>query len=244
MGSIKEQLITLVALQKAELKISDIEIELAGIDERINMLNQDAFEYEARVTAFLDDLKHLKKEYRSNENEIRIIDTQIAKSREKLRVVKTNKEYQSILKEIDESKLKSSQIEDRMLDFLERIEVAEGQVETQKVDLTNKKNEIEGKQNEILQMAESQRQELEHLQQERQKIWDNVPEKLQSLYNRVKKQGHGIAVAAILDSVCQVCRMNIPPQLYNELHRFDDLRMCPNCQRIIYPHSLIEIEDN
>jgi predicted nucleic acid-binding Zn-ribbon protein len=28
--------------------------------------------------------------------------------------------------------------------------------------------------------------------------------------------------------------MNIPPQMYNELHRFDSLKNCPHCQRIIY----------
>ncbi|MEE9535799.1 MAG: C4-type zinc ribbon domain-containing protein, partial [Desulfobacterales bacterium] len=36
-------------------------------------------------------------------------------------------------------------------------------------------------------------------------------------------------------AVCQGCNVNIPPQLYNELQRFDTLMFCPHCQRIIYP---------
>lgn len=244
MVSIKDQLKTLVALQAAELKISGIEHELAGIDERINALNQDAIDYEARVEAFLKDLDLIKKQYRSDENEIKVIDTQISKSQEKLRAVKTNKEYQSTLKEIDEYKLKSSRIEDQMLDFLERIEAAEVQVATQKADLADIRGRIRSKQKEILQKAEQQRNELELLEKERHQIWENISAKLQALYLRVKQQGHGVAVAAISDAVCQVCRMNIPPQLYNELQRFDELRMCPNCQRIIYPQALIEIEDD
>lgn len=244
MDSIKDQLKTFVALQAAELKISGIEHELAGIDERINLLNQDVVDHETKVEAFLNDLELLRKQYRSDENEIRVIDTQISKSQEKLRAVKTNKEYQSTLKEIDEYKLKSSRIEDQMLDYLERIEAAEAQLVTQKADLTDIRGEIEGKQKEILHMAAQQRKELELLEKERHQIWENISAKLQSLYLRVKRQGHGIAVAAISDAVCQVCRMNIPPQLYNELQRFDDLRMCPNCQRIIYPQALLEIEDD
>ena len=55
-------------------------------------------------------------------------------------------------------------------------------------------------------------------------------------------QGHGIAVAAVVDGVCQVCRINIPPQAYIELMRLDAMSLCPNCQRIIYPKPVIEGE--
>ena len=34
-------------------------------------------------------------------------------------------------------------------------------------------------------------------------------------------QVKGAAVAAVEDAVCQGCNLNIPPQLYNELQRFD-----------------------
>jgi len=28
--------------------------------------------------------------------------------------------------------------------------------------------------------------------------------------------------------------MNIPPQMYNELQRYDSLKLCPFCNRILY----------
>jgi predicted nucleic acid-binding Zn-ribbon protein len=28
--------------------------------------------------------------------------------------------------------------------------------------------------------------------------------------------------------------MRLPPQLYNELQRFEQIHACPNCQRILY----------
>ncbi|MBT8341914.1 MAG: hypothetical protein KJP07_18065, partial [Desulfatitalea sp.] len=65
---------------------------------------------------------------------------------------------------------------------------------------------------------------------------------LQTLYSRAKQQGHGIAVAAVIDAVCQVCRVGIPPQSYIELMRLGSMNMCPNCQRIIYPAAVIDVD--
>lgn len=244
MISIKEQLETLVALQKAEVKIKRIEEELAGVDERIETQNAEVKEYEDQVAVFRSNLESLKQQYRSDENEIKTIDSQIAKSKEKLRSVKTNKEYQSILKEIDDLKHKSSDIEDRMLDHLDRVETADSELAARGTELAEVKKEVAEKQEEIRQIAEGHRLELAQLQQERNDIWQTVAPKLQTFYTKAKQQGHGIAVAAIVDAVCQVCRMNIPPQQYNELLRLDSMRMCPNCQRIIYPKILLEGEEN
>ena len=44
----------------------------------------------------------------------------IAKSKEKLTSVKTNKEYQALLKEIDDLKNANSKIEDQMFEILEQ----------------------------------------------------------------------------------------------------------------------------
>ena len=243
MSSIKEQLETLVALQQAEIEIRRMEQDLAGIDGRIDALSLEVKTYEDRVSEHQATLIDLKSQYRSDENEVKVIDSQISKSKEKLRAVKTNKEYQSILKEIDDLKQKSSSIEDRMLEHLERIEQAESELTTQKADLAEVKTEVAAKQEEIHAMAEGHRLALESLQKDRDCIWENVSPKLQTLYSKVKHQGSGIAVAAIVDAVCQVCRMNIPPQQYNELLRMDSMRMCPNCQRIIYPKVLLEVDE-
>jgi predicted nucleic acid-binding Zn-ribbon protein len=239
-SNIKEQL---VALQRAENEIGRIEQDLAGIDGRIASLDTEVTAYENQVANYQEALDALRKQYRSDENEIKQIDAQIDKSKEKLRAVKTNKEYQSMLKEIDELKHKSSTTEDQMLGALEHIEKAESELAAQKAELADVKRESDVKREEIRKIADGQRETLERLQQEREKIWQAVAPKIQTLYLKVKRQGQGIGVAGVLDAVCQVCRMNIPPQQYNELLRLDMVRMCPNCQRIIYPKVLLDEDD-
>jgi predicted nucleic acid-binding Zn-ribbon protein len=62
-----------------------------------------------------------------------------------------------------------------------------------------------------------------------------VDSEVLTLYRRVqaKKSDH-IGIASVCNAVCRGCNVNIPPQMYNELQRFDRLKNCPNCERLIY----------
>lgn len=239
-SSVKEQLIILVALQEREIEISRIENELAGIDARVEALNAELLETQTLLSDQEQKLDTLKKQYRSNENDVQMVEARIVKSKEKLGAVKTNKEYQSTLKEIDDLKEKASNIEDRMLADLDEMEVSEKTIGELKADLADVQSEVEQKQAEIRKKADMQLIEVESLKKERMDIRGKMEPKLQTFYDKIKRQGQGIAIAAVVEGVCQVCRMNIPPQLFNELMRMDSLRMCPNCQRVMYPKAVID----
>jgi predicted nucleic acid-binding Zn-ribbon protein len=197
-------------------------------------------EYEDKVERNRQLLDELKKQYRSDESEVQMIESQVVKSQEKLSAVKTNKEYQSTLKEIDDLKAKASRIEDRMLEILDQIESAESERTEDLDDLAEVTIQVEEKQNRIRLHSEQQQDVLSSCLQERDVVLERLDSNTKDHYNRVKRQGRGIAIAAVDDAVCQVCRMNIPPQLFNDLMRMENMLMCPNCQRIIYPKLEIE----
>jgi predicted nucleic acid-binding Zn-ribbon protein len=238
--SLKMNLRTLAQLQFADTQCEAIEKKLAGVDERVEALSGQLNAFEQQVEQERLQLDILKRQYQADENEVKTVENSIAKSDDKLRSVKTNKEYQSMLKEIDDLKLKKTSIEDRMIEALENIEIAERKIASLKADLEDMKREIKGEQEEIRQAAEEHRLELEELKEERNEIWARIDSKLQHMYARAKHHGNGIAVAAVQDAVCQECRMNIPPQAFIELQRLNELSMCPHCQRIIYPKAIIE----
>ncbi len=240
MTSVKEHIITMVSLQKREISIRRLETDLAGIDERIEALSEELSSYKTLVDEKEQQLADVKKAYRSNEDEVQMIEVQIGKSKEKLSAVKTNKEYQSMLKEIDELSEKSSNIEDQMLADLDRIELYEKELVERRADLEDAQSDIIQKQDEIREKSKLQKAECDDLKDERDKIWGTLDVEIQRIYEKVKQQSNGIAIAAIVDGICQACRINIPPQLYNELRRMDQLRMCPNCQRIMYPQVVVE----
>ena len=45
---------------------------------------------------------------------------------------------------------------------------------------------------------------------------------------------HGHAVSEVREEICQGCNMNIPPQLFVEIKKNEDIYHCPQCRRILY----------
>ena len=125
MNDIREQIRILVEVQDVDLEINKTDRQIQSLENEAGALEHAAGEYESRVAQEKDALDALRKSYRELESESKINAEQIVKSNEKLRAVKTNKEYQSTLKEIDDIRKKNSAIEDRMLEQLEAIESAE-----------------------------------------------------------------------------------------------------------------------
>ena len=159
----------------------------------------------------------------------------IQKSEEKLRSVKTNKEYQSSLKEIDDIKAINSKLEDEMLEFLEKIETAEKALKERKQHYTEIVEDSNQQKDSIKRDAEQREKKLAELESDRSQIAAELDTAVIEIFNRVKaKQVDGVAIVAVVDAVCQGCNMNIPPQTYNELQRRDSLKYCPSCDRIIY----------
>jgi hypothetical protein len=50
-------------------------------------------------------------------------------------------------------------------------------------------------------------------------------------------------VVAVKDAVCQACHMDIPPQWFNQLRKFEELMICPSCHRIIFWGDAAELQE-
>lgn len=75
---------------------------------------------------------------------------------------------------------------------------------------------------------------LEQLEMDRNRVSKTIDPELLSKYTVIKGLVKIMAIAPVKNAVCRGCNLNIPPQMYNELQKGDELRFCPNCQRIIY----------
>jgi predicted nucleic acid-binding Zn-ribbon protein len=232
---IKQQITMLVELQAVEIEIRKVERVLSAVDQRISGLDAQLAENTAAVDGAGSILQDLEKRYRLLESDLQTNQGRIEKAHEKLRSIKTNKEYQSGLKEIDELKAIGSRFEDEMLQILEQVEKAKAQLKEQKARLSKRQGEIQVETEMIHQEAREARERLEQMQSRARAAAENIPPQLKALYRRVAAaRTDGIGIVPVCDAVCQGCHVNIPPQMYNELQRGDRLKNCPNCDRIIY----------
>lgn len=234
MNPIEEQIQRLVAIQDVEGQIEQAGREIVAMGQTGLALDQELAEREAQLIADQTALDDLKKNYRQLESESADNSQMVIKSKAKLPRVKTNKEYQSILKEIEDIQNKNSAIEDRMIAQLDRIESVEAAIREKQVQLAAFMDACRRKQERLADNVSKQRQKVAQLGERRADISAEADPKIIVLLEEVKKKVRGSAVVAVQQAICMGCHMNIPAQLFNELQRFDELRFCPHCHRIIY----------
>jgi len=231
----KEQIDTLVKVQQIEIEAGKLKAYLAALPARLGSLEQQLEEFIHSVKGDEAAIEEFNKHYRAFESDAQLNLAKIQKSQEKLRSVKTNKEYQSSLKEIDDIKTANSKLEDEMLAFLEKIETAEEALKDRKKHYNAIVDDANQEKQEIKRDAQQREATLVELEAKHAAIAAGVDGGLLEIFSRVKtKQLDEVAIVAVRDAVCQGCNMNIPPQVYNELQRCDSLRYCPSCFRIIY----------
>ncbi|MBT8357220.1 MAG: hypothetical protein HKO79_12985 [Desulfobacterales bacterium] len=230
----KNEIDILVELQEIEIKTEIIKSEISKVSGKLDKVDSELKSFESEMAEEEKIINDSKQKYRSCETDVQVNNEKAQKSTEKLKLVKTNKEYQSSLKEIDEIKEISSKIEDEMLHYLEQIEIAEKNIIKQKENYSVLAEKLKQEKDIIIKETEQGRKEISQLENEWKTISQKIDPKLLNKFSIVKEMVSGRAIAEVKDAVCLGCNMQIPPQTYNELQRTDRLEFCPHCQRIIY----------
>ena len=76
--------------------------------------------------------------------------------------------------------------------------------------------------------------DIERDRTRRQSLIDTVDAELRRRYEMILSRRGGLAVVPVRDGTCQGCRMRVPPQLYNQIQRNDQIILCPSCQRMLH----------
>lgn len=231
----KEQIVALVNLQQIEIETGSVKTKISNVDQRLEKLDDRLHDFKQVIEKQESVINELNQKYRDYETDVRMNLDAIKKSEAKLSSVKTNKEYQAFLKEIDDIKEKNSKLEDDMIDFLDRIEAAENTLNTKMAEYSELQTRLNNEKETIQKETEEGKRQLEDLDAQLKTVAAGIDAALLATYNKVKAlQNNAVGIVAVIDAVCQGCNMNIPPQMYNELQRGDSLKKCPICDRIIY----------
>ena len=231
----KEQIKVLVKIQHLDTESVRIKSTLNDVSKKLENLDSSLKEIEQTIKDQESVLNELKKQYRDYESDVKMNLVKNKKSQEKLRSVKTNKEYQSLLKEIEDVNSKNSSIEDKMIECLDRMDEAEEIISKKKDEYLLFSDHIKSEKENIEREAGINKKKLDEINMDRKNVSGLIDSQLFEKYLVIKEQQQGgLAVVPVKNAVCHGCNVNLPPQLYNELFRYNSLKFCPNCHRIIY----------
>jgi uncharacterized protein len=218
-----------------------IDLNLKKMDDQLNTGNQDIEKREAEIATKTDEIAAATSRIEENGARRRELDAELEdeaakiKDRQtKLMNVQTNREYQSLLKEIEDSKKANKDKEEETMHIMEQEETLQEKID----ELTNLVQAEEGllaeEQEKITKLTAAIVTKKKKIEKSRNTQAKKITASLKNRYEQLRDRRNGIAIVGVTNGVCQGCFMNIPPQQYNEVLRGDDLISCPTCQRMMY----------
>jgi predicted nucleic acid-binding Zn-ribbon protein len=224
----------LLIIQDRDRRITQLNTELGRIPAELQVLEERGRQQSAKADSLRDELRHLEAERKKLEIDAEAKRAQIAKHKTQLYQIKSNTEYQALLREIANLEAQIKQVEDQELEFMEkaeRLQVAlreaqgllqeiAGKADAEKSDLNNRAAAIEA--------------ELDQLRGERERLATQVDADALSRYERLLRSKGDAAVVPIQHGNCGGCHLQIPAQQVHDAKHNEQLTSCSYCGRILY----------
>jgi predicted nucleic acid-binding Zn-ribbon protein len=231
---LKEQLKRLIELQQIDLQILEKKNKIGEIPSQIVREELPLKEALTALEAVKQQCAYLEKKRRDKETEIDDINEKIKKIKTRITDIKTNKEYQAHLKEIESAERERYTVEDEILALMEEIEGASQEISLKDSRLQEKKKAMEELKRQLEGEVAEAEKELLPLQEKRSNLVITIEDDIYKEYVKLMESCHGMAVTEAKAEVCQGCHMNIPPQLFVEIKKNEQLINCPQCRRILF----------
>ncbi len=228
-----DQLALLVQLQDLDLQLHQIKGEQKRIPEKLNTAEQHLEMEKTVLTKIKATLELANKEKREEERELVLCEEKIKKSKSRLTDLKTNKEYQAHLHEIEAAKRELGNIEEQLLLGMDKVDSLKKEMSVQEAAVAAEESRFT-----------TERDQMEHLMErllesarQVEAAWtiqtSGVEPKLLEEYKRLMVQKR-LAVVAVKDNNCGGCHFRLPPQLIAEVKRREKLLTCDYCYRFLY----------
>jgi predicted nucleic acid-binding Zn-ribbon protein len=224
----------LIALQDLELNITGLQKQASEIPEKIQKFESELARLREEHDSELANSKELANKRRALEGEVEMQRTKLSRLRDQLMTVKTNKEYTTMLHEIQMAEDQIRSEEDKILDIMEKTEDMEQHLKNSEKEMLTKTAEIQEEIRKTHESAPRLESELSRLQQEKAAMESGVEPELLARYRRIAKASKGVALAEARDELCSACHIRIRPQIYAELLRTDNIYSCDSCSRILF----------
>jgi hypothetical protein len=224
----------LVQLQQTDTAILEKRRFIDKVPQRVNEVDEPLRNAKAELEKIRQKAAAAAKKKKDKEAALAETQEKITKMKNRASDLKTNKEYQAHLKEIETSEKEIAKIEELILQGMEEIDATEKEKAERDKSVKAEEEKIQAFKKELDAEVSRLDQEMSVLKEERARIVSQLEPDIYNTYLELLKRGNGIAMVRADHEICLGCDMNIPPQLFVEIKKNTDLNQCPQCYRILY----------
>jgi len=224
----------LLVLQDRDRRIAELKREQARVPQQLAAVDARVRDESSKLETARQELKHIETERKKLEIEADSKRAQILKYRGQLSLIKSNTEYQALLKEIAKAEGEIREIEDRELEFMERADHVQSDVRQEQALVKELTSKAEMEKSDLQKRGAAIAAELTAMQDDRKKLADSTDPDALGRYERLMRSKHDFAVVPIRGGNCGGCHLHIPPQVVHDAKHGEELTSCEYCGRILY----------
>ena len=231
---LKSQIQYLVSLQTLDSEIYSLKNEREARPLEIKAI-EAAFQEKKQNLATLEKaLLELQKQRKEVELELASKEEAAKKLQTQLFSLKTNKEYQAMLQQIQDAKADVSVVEDKILEVLDKTDKLKLDIDQESLRLKGEEKASGEQKKKIEDRIKEIDDRLAQLDAQRRQALANIDLKILAQYERILQSREGLAIVSVKHNSCAGCNMFVPPQVINLIKMYERIITCEICNRILF----------
>ena len=234
----------LVELQQVLEEAETARRQLEGVPDSMRETHDQYLEHRARIETLEAQILADETSRRAAEAAAEAAQSKLDHYLQQVNRVTTQREYGSLLTEIDTVKAEISSHEEEALGLIERTDAAQGEIETQKGEFS----ELDSSYQKLLAAWEQEKPSvaarLNDVTKEIERLQESIPRHLVAQFERLYERHGGHAFAAVTKVQtspraagvwhCSVCNYSVRPQVIVQIKDQGSLIACESCHRFLH----------
>jgi len=228
------ELETLFELQEQDLRLLEKQREVDKYEKALAERQAAIAACDARIAELAAKRKQLVNQRAFAERRVSDSQEQLKERRQRASRVRTESELRANEREIGAMQREIEEQEEILLQIMQQVDDVEAEIDKVRVTQTEFREADHRQVEEEASRIDVLKGEVAAQRDERNQIASALDSTLRKRYDLVLERRGGRAVVTVLNGSCQGCHMQVPPQIVIEVMRTRAVRVCPQCQRIIY----------
>lgn len=231
----------LLVLQDRDRKITRLQTELANVEP-------ERQSFQSRVTASQTHLEAVRLRQRQLETNRKELELEVEAKKQQIEryslqqfQTKKNEEYRALAHEIELCKEAIVKLEDQQLELMEQGDVAQKELTAVAQTAKDVQKQVEELIADLAVREQNLKKQLADLTEDYDQLRAAVDDDVRLRYERLRKQKGGSTVVGIEHGVCGGCHMKLPVQIVVSCQAQQEIISCPNCGRILYYSSEMDL---
>jgi predicted nucleic acid-binding Zn-ribbon protein len=231
---LRDQLKALENLQEIDVKIDALKKEKNAFPAQMKTLDDGISKLKTSTEIKTKVVSEVEKSQKQTAAALDLNRDRLARANSKLESVQNSQEFQAASKEIEQLKKLNTTLEEQSKKSASDLEAMNKELTEMNAQFQKNNAEREAQIAMITTSTSKLEKEIAALMAERAQYTSKVEPRTLAQYDRVRGARAGLGIVPALGGRCKGCNMMVPPQLFIEIQRGNQLHQCPSCHRILF----------